>query len=1064
MASCSNCGRSLPAEAPSCPNCSTPVAAPAPGGREERKLATVLFADLVGSTELADAEDPERTRVQLNRFYDAMAEEITGGGGTIDKFIGDAVMAVFGAPAAQEDHAERALHTALAMRGRLAELFGGALSLRIGVNTGELVVGHLRESSSFVTGDAVNVAARLEQGAEPGEILVGERTATAVIGAFELDEPVTIAAKGKPGGIPCRRLVKALALMRPRGVASLQPAFVGREHELEALEAAYARTIDEGRPQLVTLIGDAGIGKTTLVRSYWERLDSRSPAPLRRMGHCRSSDHGITCLALGEIVREHLGLRGSDAPDTVRQRLGHREVLGLTLGLEAPAGLHPLAVHDRLRFAWVEFLEELLADGPAVLLVEDLHWADDVLLNLLDASLRDARGPLMLLATARPELIHRRPGWGGRGRDTETLWLEPLSPEDAARLVELLVPAELPEPLRELILQRAEGNPFFVEELLRTLIDQGVVERTDGDWIVHEPPHDLVVPDSVHALLAARIDLLDAAEKAALQAAAVIGRTFWSGPVYELLEGTAPELRVLEERGFIVHRPRSSMAGELEFAITHAQIREVAYGSLPKVARAHLHARFAAWLERVGGGRDEDVPLLAHHYGEAVRPADVDLAWAGEDDELARLQERAVSWLRAAAALAVGRYEIDDALSLLQQAVAIEASPAAQAEIWSAIAHASALYFDGKAFWAAMRRAIELAGDGPATAELYAELAFQTLIRTGMWDAAPEAGLVAGWVDRALELAEPHGAARAKALIARCYSDYDKSLELVTEAHEIAERLDDPVLRSYAYDLRGLRELAAGDDDASATWYRRRIALADEIVDPDHRAAIYGSAIIPAVALGRLDEARSHAAAHEEITRALSPHHRLHGVSAILELEELLGGWEAALLLQARVEEAIAANLATPCVRGERSLLVCALARAHLGDVAESHRLEEAAEERGVSGFDTLLDAPRMRLALQRGDLDAVGSLLGEPALRGTNWFYLSSLAAHLDGLAALGERDRVETEAPRLMRPGGYLEPFALRALGHVREDADLVARAAERFTVLGMSWHAAQTRAQID
>ena len=245
MAFCPNCGQSVPADARFCPSCANPIFEPAQPS-EERKLATVLFADLVGSTELADSQDPERTRALLNRFYDAMAAEIADAGGTVEKFVGDAVMAAFGAPAAQEDHAERALHAALSMQRRLEELFGDALSLRIGVNTGDVVVGQPRVGSSFVTGDAVNVAARLEQAAEPGEILVGERTAAAVRGAFELDEPATVAAKGKAGGVACRRLVRALSLMRPRGVGGLRHAFVGRERELEALQQAYGRTVARG--------------------------------------------------------------------------------------------------------------------------------------------------------------------------------------------------------------------------------------------------------------------------------------------------------------------------------------------------------------------------------------------------------------------------------------------------------------------------------------------------------------------------------------------------------------------------------------------------------------------------------------------------------------------------------------------------------------------------------------------------------------------------------------------------------------------------------------------------
>ncbi len=552
MAFCANCGESVPGGARFCPNCASPISEPAEAG-EERKLATVLFADLVGSTELAGSQDPERTRALLNRFYDAMAGEIADAGGTVEKFVGDAVMAAFGAPAAQEDHAERALHAALSMQRRLEELFGDALSLRIGVNTGDVVVGQPREGSSFVTGDAVNVAARLEQAAEPGEILVGERTAAAVRGAFEFDEPTTVAAKGKAGGVPCRRLVRALSLMRPRGVGGLRRVFVGRERELEALQQSYRRAVADGQPALVTIMGEAGIGKTTLIREFWEWLGSQSPEPPRRTGRCLSYGQGITYVPLGDVVREHLGLLESDSPEAVRRRLGQHAVLALTLGLEAPSDLHPLAARDRLRQAWVALLDELVAEQPAVVLVEDLHWAEEALLDVLEAGLHDVRGPLLLLGTARPEFVHSRPTWGGRGREAETLWLEALSSSDAARMVDELIPAVLTAPIREVVVQRAEGNPFFVEELVRTLIDQGVLERKNGGWTAHQLPDDFVVPDTVQAVLAARIDLLGPAEKAALQAAAVIGRTFWSGPVYELLEGVDPDLRLLEERDFIRH-------------------------------------------------------------------------------------------------------------------------------------------------------------------------------------------------------------------------------------------------------------------------------------------------------------------------------------------------------------------------------------------------------------------------------------------------------------------------------------------------------------------------------
>jgi class 3 adenylate cyclase len=1064
---CANCGQRLPAEARFCPSCATPIAAPAPGPAqprqlEERKLATVLFADLVGSTELAGSQDPERTRAVLNRFYDAMAAEIEDAGGTVEKFVGDAVMAAFGAPAAQEDHAERALHAALSMQRRLGEHFGGALSLRIGVNTGNVVVGRPREGSSFVTGDAVNVAARLEQAARPGEILVGERTAAAAGGAFEFEAPATVEAKGKSEGVACRRLVRALSLMRPRGVGGLGHAFVGREGELDALQAAYRRVVDEAQPRLVTIMGDVGVGKTTLIRELWQWLAADRNHPLRRVGRCLPYGHGITYTALGEILREHFGLLDSDTPETVRVRLGAREMLGMTLGLEPPADLHPLAARDRLHQAWVSFLDELVAEQPAVVLVEDLHWADEALLDLVEAGLEEVQGPLLVLATARPELTRASPTWSGRGR-TETLWLEPLSSSDSARLLDALVPAELPPGVREALVTRAEGNPFFVEELVRTLIDQGVLRRRNGGWAVDRAIDELAIPDNVRAVLAARIDLLEPAEKAALQAAAVIGRTFWSGPVYELLEGVEPDLRLLEERDFVRRRPTSSIAGEREFAIKHALTREVAYDSLPTARRARLHARFAGWLERVGEGRDEYAPLLARHYAEAVRPEDVDLAWEDDMPELERLRRSALTWLRRAGELAVGRYEINDALALLHRALELDAPPAEQVEVWEAIAHANALYFDGDAFSAAIQHALELSQNRERTAELTAELAFQTMVRSGMWRVLPDPHRVDGWIESALEAAEAGSSSHAKSLIARCYHDSRKSPELAHEASTIAERLGDAGLRSYGFDVLGLTAFAAGNYAEALTWQRRRAGLVDEIDDPDHQADIYANAIPPAVAQGAFDEARLYTREQLEITRELSPHHRLHGISAVIELEEVLGNWARVRDLQAEVERAVADNVATPCVRNERSLLVCALANAYEGEEHEARRLEEQAAVHAMQGYGTVIGAPRQQLALHRGDTDAAATLLGEPAVRRTTWFFMSSLATHFDALAALGETARMEAETRRYLQPGSYLEPFALRALGAVRQDRTLVERAADRFEALGLAWHAARTRASL-
>ena len=290
--------------------------------REERKLVTIVFADLVGSTALAGGEDPERIRVRLERFYEAMSDEIERTGGTVEKFAGDAVMAVFGAPAALEDHAERALHAALAMQRRLDTLFDGELAMRIGVNTGDVVVGAARAGSGFVAGDAVNVSDRLQKAAEPGEILAGERTVAAVGGAFEFGERRVLDAKGKPEGLEARSVLRALTLARPRGAAGFERVFVGREAELELLLATYRRAVTQHEPHLVTLVGEPGIGKTTLVRELWELLAGEEPAPLRRTGRCLPYGDGITYWPVGEIVKEHFGiLEGADEAE-VRAQAG----------------------------------------------------------------------------------------------------------------------------------------------------------------------------------------------------------------------------------------------------------------------------------------------------------------------------------------------------------------------------------------------------------------------------------------------------------------------------------------------------------------------------------------------------------------------------------------------------------------------------------------------------------------------------------------------------------------------------------------------------------------------
>ena len=1052
MAACVQCGAALPSDARYCPTCAAPIQVEAPS--EERKVATVLFADLVGSTELAGAQDPERTRARLERFYDAMAAEIEQAGGTVEKFVGDAVMAAFGAPAAQEDHAERALHAALAMQRRLEELFGGELSLRIGVNTGEVVAGRPREGSSFVTGDAVNVGARLEQAAAPGEILVGERTAAAVRGAFELEEPRAVDAKGKPGGVVCRRLVRALTLMRPRGVSGLGNAFVGREAELEFLRASYRQTVEDSKPHLVTIVGDAGVGKTRLVRELWGWLAEQEPQPLQRTGRCLSYGQGIAYRPLAEVLKEHLGLLDTDPPERVLERLGGRPLLALALGLDVAGDLHPLVARDRFQDAWIEFLTALAADRPIALLVEDLHWAEQPMLELIERLIERVEGPLLVIATARPELNDRRSGWGKSAR-AGVLELEPLSPSDSGLLLAELLATDVPERLQVLLVDRSEGNPFFVEELVGMLIDRGLLAREDGRWLVSESASDIEVPDSVQALLAARIDLLEPPDKEALQTAAVIGRVFWTGPVYELL-AAEPDFRALEERDFIRLRSGSSIPGQREYAIKHALTREVAYASLPRARRARLHAGFAAWLERLAGeSADEYAPLLAHHYAEAVRPEDVDLAWSGNDAELVKLQESAVVWLRRSAELAVGRYEIDEGLALLDRAVG--------AGIGSANA-GRALGEDRPRERPSVRRRCVPRGhgegdraEGPKRGALH---------RARSADGAPKRNVEAAtgpravdeWIDRALELSQEGSPTHARALAAVALWRKDEAA--ARALHAIAERLGDVALRSSALAALADVEWSTGDLEQARAWVEERIALVPQLSDPDDCHFAYMNAAEVNLVTTRVAAATRAGALMGEMVEGLTPHHRLHGFDTNVRVASLVGRWDAVRKLGPAAERAVEANLVTPCPGNVTVLLNLAVASAHGGDDSGSRRLEAQADAYWMESHRWHFEPAKIRLALARNDAGELRRLVDSIDLAAPRPFGFDQAAALFDALAVLGDRERIESEAPHWVQERTYMAPFALRALGVARSDHQLLNEAAARFDAMGLEWHARKTR----
>ena len=781
---------------------------------------------------------------------------------------------------------------------------------------------------------------------------------------------------------------------------------------------------------------------------------SNRPQPLQRTGRCLSYGQGLAFRPLAEILTEQLGLLETDSQERILERLGERPLLALSLGLDVAGGLHPLVARELFQDTWVEFLSELAGERPTVVLVEDLHWAEQSLIDLLGWVLEHVEGPLLVIATARPELEEKRPGWGKNLR-ASVHELEPLSDRDSGALIDGLLATDVPQALHELLVQRSEGNPFFVEELVGMLIDRGIVAREGGRWTVTEPAGGIDVPDSVQALLAARIDLLEPADKEALQTAAVIGRVFWTGAVYELLDNQ-PDFRALEERDFIRLRSASSIPGQREYAIKHALTREVAYASLPRAKRAHLHAGFAAWLERFAeDGGDMHASLLAHHYAEAVRSEDVDLAWPGADAELARLRGHALHWLRRAAELAVSRYEITEGLTLLHRAVALEPDPAGRARLWEEIGHANALRFDGEAFRAAMEHAVELGGP---SAELYSELALQTARRSGMWQRPPDRQVVDDWIERALALAEAGSPTHARALAAAALWRKDEAA--ARELHQIAVRSGDAALRSSS--LAALADVAwsAGDLEQAHACVDERIALLPELADPDDRHFACMSAVEVNLAMGRIAAAERASALLVEMVEGLTPHHRVHGVDMQIRIESLVGRWEKVEETAARAELAVEANASTPCSGHCNVLLNLAVARAQGGDDAESRRLEAAAKAFWKESNRWHYEPAQVRLALARNDLDQLRRLVASPTLGVQRPFGFDGAAELFDALVALGEHARIEAEAQQWLRAETYTEPFALRALGVARSDAQLLDRATALFEAMGMEWHADATR----
>ena len=649
MLTCARCGQENPEGASFCNACAAPLAEP---GRtaEERRVVSIVFVDLVGFTARSELLDPEDVRAILTPYYERVRSELERFGGVVEKFIGDAVMGVFGAPRAFGDDHERAVRAALAIRDWAGE---DGLEVRVAVNTGEAIVeleARLGQGEAMIAGDVVNTAARLQTAAPVGAVLVGEETYLSTRTLIEY-QPAFEPIKAKGKAEPVRAWIAVRAGV-PAGERPLTPVpMVGRVRQLEVLTGVWERVVAEGRPHLVTVFGPAGIGKSRLSLELMEHVGSQDARVLRgrSMPYGSSSPYGAFAQHVKQIARVY----DSDGLPEARAKLDAAvaEIVGPEAAAEHAAHLALLiglgengdvADRETLFFSARILVEALGAEGPTLLLFEDIHWAEASLLDLLEtlaARVRDV--PVLFLALARPELLNERPGWAGGLPAYTALPLDRLTGDDARELATLLLARlQAPEEPAATVAETAEGNPLFIEELAASLAEKSTAGAQE-------------LPTSIRAIVAARLDGLPADERSVLVDASVVGRVFWRGALSRIspYEGLSALLGSLEERDLIRREAVSRIRGDQQFAFKHALIREVAYQRLPRAARRDRHTAVAEFLEEMTGEMGQSEEALAHHWREA-----------GDT-------ERAVVHLMAAADLAGRSWAKKHALALYAEAL-----------------------------------------------------------------------------------------------------------------------------------------------------------------------------------------------------------------------------------------------------------------------------------------------------------------------------------------------------------------------------------------------------------
>ena len=677
MKTCGSCGTENPDIARFCLACGSQLAeAPAP--QETRKVVTIVFSDLKGSTSLGEALDSEALREVMTRYFDAMREELERHGGVIEKFIGDAVMAVFGLPRLHEDDALRAVRAAAGMKASLEKLnvelerhYGVQLTNRTGVNTGEVVAGDASTDQRLVTGDAVNVAARLEQAAGEQEVLLGELTYRLVRDSVEVVEVEPLALKGKAEPVPAYQLVR---VKEAGGVEGRHGApLVGRERELDALEATFHEAVTGSSARLVTVVADAGVGKSRLMAEFVGRISNRA---FTLEGRCLPYGDGITFWPLAEALKNASGIVNDDAADDAVAKLSAlTDPAGtdVTERLAAMIGLRdePFPMEE-LAWGMRRFLEHVAIERPVALVVEDVHWAEPTLLEMIEQLVQAIdESPVLVVCPARPELVDENPDWCVGPRSTR-IDLEPLGADASRAMVESMLGGGSLEPdVLDHVVTAAEGNPLFAEQLLRMLVDEGVIERTNGTWHATGPLSDLQVPPTIQALLAARLDTLAAVERSVIEPASVVGYVFAEAAVSAL---TAPEVspRVRTELATLSQKHlvrRVEEGDETHHRFQHIMIRDTAYDGILKRARADFHERFVTWADEVNRDRGTEFEeILGYHLEQAWTY----LSELGPLDDHGRaIGEDGARRLSSAGRRAFARGDVPAAATLLGRAAAL---------------------------------------------------------------------------------------------------------------------------------------------------------------------------------------------------------------------------------------------------------------------------------------------------------------------------------------------------------------------------------------------------------